>query len=368
MDNKQITSLSSYEITSTLVGTVVGVYILSAASSVTKNAQQDGWISMFLGVLYPIYIVFIAGYIIKKHPKDNILTLSKKYLGATIGNIFNFAFLLQFILYLTFMIASIINMLRTYNITFLSPMNTIFIIVVIAAYAASKGIKTIAKINVIALYLLLSLMIFSLATLGKGSLLNLMPVGGSGIINILKDTEESFHSYATIEILLLIHPFAKENKLVRNAALKAVLLISLMYTWIIFITIFYLGIELIPKTFWPSITVFHSIHIPLINNFVTVFMLLWNILFLKSIANEYFVVAFILSHYVKTNMKKICLFICPVMIYLSLLFSRNPELVEYFNASATYILIFNIIYITAIGLLIFFKQKKINNSIKEISK
>jgi len=175
------------------------------------------------------------------------------------------------------MTATIINMLRTYNITFLSPIKAVFVMVTICGYAASKGIKTLAKMNIIVFYLVLILFIISLVPLKEGSLLNIMPVGGSGILNIVKSVEKSFHSYATIEILLLIHPFAEESKLVKNAALKAVLLISIIYTYIIFITIYFLGVELIPSSFWPSMLVFHGIHIPLINNFVTLFMLLWGI-------------------------------------------------------------------------------------------
>lgn len=364
MDKKQVDSLTSYEITFTIIGSVIGVYILSAAGSVTKNAFQDGWISMLLGGIYPLYVVFIASYIIKKYPKENILTLSKKYLGVILGNILNFTFLLQFIFYVTFMVATMISLLRTYNITSLSTIRTIFFMVTIGAYAASKGIKTIVKINVIAFYCMLLLIIISLAPLKDGSILNIMPVGGSGVINILKDASKSFQSYATIEILLLIHPFAKEGVCVKNAAFKAVLLICIIYTWIIFITIYYLGIELIPQTFWPSIIVFHSIHIPLINNFVTIFMLLWTLIFFKSIANQYFVVAFILKDFFKINIQNLCLFMWPPVLYLSFLFSSNVKYSEYFSSSAVFILIFNLIYVSIIGLLIFIKQKKIFNAMK----
>jgi spore germination protein len=365
MDNKQTNSLTSYEITFTLIGTVIGIYLLKAAGDVTKNAQQDGWISMLLGGLYPLYIVFIASYIIKKHSKDNILTLSKKYLGTIIGNILNFVFFLQFLFYLTFVVASIINMLRTFNISFLPPLKTAFVIVTVGAYAASKGIKTIAKINVIAFYFLLFLVILSLIPLKDGSLFNVMPVGGSGIMNIFKGVGASFQSYSTIEVILLIHPFAQKNVSVKTAALKAVLLICIIYTWFIFITIFYLGIDLIPKSFWPSIMVFQSIHIPLINNFVTVFMLLWATIFFKSISTQYFFVTFIIGDYTKVNIQKICLFIWPVIVFMSLLFSKEPKYNEYFSSLAIYIVIFNLSYFTIIALLIFLKQKKVKSHIKQ---
>jgi len=362
MDKKQSNSLTSYDITFILVGTVIGVYISSAAVNITKNAQQDGWISMLLGAIYPLYIVFIASYIIKKHPKDNILILSKRYLGNILGNILNIIFLTQFVFYIAFVTSSIIRTLRTYSITLLSPMKTALVLVVIAAFAASKGIKTVAKINIVVFYFILALAIFSMMALKEGNMLNVMPIGGAGAINILKGAEKSFYSYTSIEILLIIHPFAQENKVIKSAAFKAVFIICFIYTWIVFITIFYLGIEVINLSYWPSIMVLHSVHLPLINNFVTVFMLFWNMIFLKSITNQYYIITLILNDFTKINIKKICLFIWIPLVYLSLLFYREPKFSEYFSASAIYILIFNISYVTIIALLIFLNQKKIKKS------
>lgn len=362
MNKKQMSSLTSYEIIFILVGTVIGIYLLRATGDVTRAAMQDGWISMLIGGIYPLYIVFIASYIIKKHPKENILALSKKHLGIILGNTLNFIFLLQFILYLSFMIPAIISMLRTYSISQLSPIKTTIILATIAAYAASKGIKTLAKINVIIFYVLLVMIMFSIASLKDASFLNIMPVGGSGVTNILKGVGESFQSYNGIEILLLIHPFAKESVKVKNVALTAVFIIIIIYVWMVFITIYYLGVDIIPLTFWPSIILYNSIHVALFNDFVSVFMLIWTLVFLKSMSNQYFVVSFILKDFIKINLQKICLFILPVIVCLSLLFSSNPKYNDYFSASAVYILLFNIGYVTIIGLLIFIKQKKINNS------
>lgn len=364
MDKKQINSLTSYEITFILVGTVIGVDLLSNASNITKMAHQDGWISMLVGAIYPLYIVFIGTYIIKIHPKDNILIISKIYLGNILGTILNVIFLTQFVFYIAFVTSSIIRTLRTYNITLLSPMKAALVLVAIAAFAASKGVKTVAKINIVVFFFILALAIFSMMALAEGNILNVMPIGGAGVINILKGAEKSFYSYTSIEILLLIHPFAQESKLIKSAAFKAVFIICFIYTWIVFITIFYLGIEVINLSYWPSIMVLHSVHLPLINNFVTIFMLFWNMIFLKSITNQYYIITLILNDFSKINIKKICLFIFPIVIYFSLIFLNSDKFKDAFAASAVYFLIFNLSYVTILALLIFFKEKKINNSMK----
>ena len=368
MDKKQINSLTSYEITFLLVGTVVGVDLLAVAGNVTKIAHQDGWISMIIGSIYPLYIVLVGSYIIKIHPKENILVLSKKYFGNIFGNILNFIFLLQFISYISYITSAIIDMLRTYNVTFLSPIKAAFVLVAIGAFAVSKGIKPVAKINLIVFSFILALALLSAMALNDGNILNTMPIGGVGIKNILRGAEKSFYSYTPIEILLLIHPYAQESKLVKNAAYKAVFIICALYTWIIFICIVYLGVEIISLSYWPSIMVLHSIHIPLINNFVTIFMLFWNMIFFKSITNQYFIITFILNDLTKVSIKKLCLFIWPMVVYFSLIFLNNKRVKELFQASAIYFLIFSVSYVTIIAIFIFFKQKSIKNSMKQISK
>lgn len=364
MDKKQINSLTSYEITFILVGTVIGVDLLSVSRDITKLSHQDGWISMLVGAIYPLYIVFIGNYIIKIHPKDNILILSKRYLGNILGNILNVIFLTQFVFYITFITSSIIRILRTYNITLLSAMKAGLVLVSIAAFTASKGIKTVAKINIVVFYLILALAIFSMMALTEGNILNVMPIGGAGVINILKGAEKSFYAYTSIEILLVIHPFVQERKIIKGAALKAVFIICLIYTWIVFISIFYLGIDVINLSYWPSLMVLHSVHLPLINNFTTIFMLFWNMIFLKSITNQYFIITLILNDFTKINMKKLCLFIFPLVIYFSLVFLNSDKFKEVFATSAVYFLIFNLSYVTILGILIFFKEKKINKSMK----
>ncbi len=51
----------------------------------SKIAKQDSWISVLLGALYPLYITFVTSYIRKKHPKEDILDLSKKFMVIYLG-------------------------------------------------------------------------------------------------------------------------------------------------------------------------------------------------------------------------------------------------------------------------------------------
>ncbi|MCS4463814.1 spore germination protein [Clostridium botulinum] len=55
--------LTEMQFTLILIGSMMGVGILSLPNDVIKISKQDGWISVLLGSVYPLYIVFIANYL-----------------------------------------------------------------------------------------------------------------------------------------------------------------------------------------------------------------------------------------------------------------------------------------------------------------
>lgn len=83
----------------------------------------------------------------------------------------------------------------------------------------------------------------------KGSLLNIEPVFGNGIVNIGKSSLDSTYQYAGMEIYLLIYPYVLGNINKQKLAYKAAFITALIYTWITFVTIYSLGIDIIPKSF-----------------------------------------------------------------------------------------------------------------------
>ncbi len=92
MVNNEEDFLTEHQLTLILIGCMVGVGILSLPKYIVKIAKQDSWISVLLGALYPLYITFVTSYIRKKHPKEDILDLSKKIYGNILGKILNLIF------------------------------------------------------------------------------------------------------------------------------------------------------------------------------------------------------------------------------------------------------------------------------------
>ena len=280
--------MTTSELTFTLVGSVLGVALLSLPNDVIKYAKQDGWISCILGALYPTYMIFTADYMCKRFPKDNILKLSKRHLGGFLGTILNIIFISYFCFLATEIASSVSNVVRVHMTPFITNCKFLSVFFLAPAFIAYKGVKTLGKVNELFFYLTIAIVLIPIAVLKYGLLLNLMPVFGSGMINIIKSAGQSIYSYCGIEILFLIYPYLQNSKDLKRAGLKSVFILIFIYTWFTFTVIYYLGIDIIPKFLWSTIVTAEAIKLPIINNFRYIFMVLFSFIMLKSVANHYY--------------------------------------------------------------------------------
>ena len=279
MEKKNL--LTPNEVTFILIGIMLDVTSANLPNEVMV-AKQDGWISALIGSIYPLYVALLAIYVSGKHPKENILVLSKKYLGKNLGTILNVLFLLSFFSYFPPLISSVGIITRTEVAPTLTPLKIYVVIFFLAAYAASKGIKVLGRICTISFLMVLAIMLPTIFILTQGSYLNISPIFGSGIVNILKGSLASTYDYSLLELIFLIYPFINDSSKIKSSALKAVGFTAIIYTWITFITIYYMGKDIIPKTIWSFFTVTEAVQVEVINNFRYVFAFFWTIIAIKS--------------------------------------------------------------------------------------
>ncbi|GAA0179782.1 spore germination protein [Clostridium sediminicola] len=355
--NKQENLLTQNQLTFLLFSFVVGTGILKLPNAVVETAGQDAWISAIIALIYPIYLILIASYIINKHPKENILSLSKKYFGSLLGSILNFIFMMEFLITTVLIVSDFIILIKTYIVNFLTPLKIAIVAIFITAYGAYKGLKVLGKTSELISYIFIVVILFSISALKYGRILNLQPFLSSGLSNILKATITTGYSYHGWEALLLFYPYVEDTKAIKKSALKAVGLTGIIYVWVIFVTIFYLGIDIIPKSYWSFILVYESIHVPIINNFRYIFMFVWILISLRTSAVNYFAVAFNLNHLTKIDIKKLCLFIYPFVFYLSLKLLDRILRAKIVELSIPVFIIFDLIFFTLTALLIRIKNK-----------
>jgi spore germination protein (amino acid permease) len=340
-----------------IVGTMIGTAILSLPNQMAKAASQDGWISVLIGGIYPLYIVSLAIYISKRFPNDDILSVSKKCFGKFIGSIAAMLFSLQFFIDMASVTAGFTNVSRVYIVPFLTPIKLIVIILLIGLYGTYQGLKIIGRINEVVFYFMILVLFIPLIALRDGSVLNVSPFLGSGVNNILKGSMQAGFAFIGVEIIFLIYPSVSEKEKIKGAALKSVAIIAFIYTFITFMTIFYIGPDVILKPHWSVMVLNETVNLPFINSFRFIFMYLWSVIIFKTVINMYYSVTYGISNsFIKLNQQRICFIIYPVFVYVVYRYGNEGIRRQVIGRFGPAIGIFNLVFITLIAIIVHFKK------------
>jgi len=364
MNKAQNTFLTPSQFTFTIVSILIGSDSLYLPNAIIRAAKQDSWISCILGAIYPIYMIIIANYICNKFPKDNILILSKKYFGNFCGNILNFIFISFFLFVVTAELSGFSYVFRVYSTPFLKDYQVFLVALIPITYICYKGIKPLGRLNEVGFWITIPLFLLLLPALKDGSFSNLMPVFGSGLTNIVIGSKETVYSYSGIEMLVLIYPFLKDKKKLFKCSIVGLAIVVCIYTIIIFLTIFYLGIETSPTYLWPVLSLADSIKISLINSFRFIFITVWSFVAFKCIATYYFATSYGFNQSIKKiPAETFALLLYPLVILISFLYKNQSIRESYINRFSSFYIIFNIIFISTVALLIHFKKGVKNEKI-----
>lgn len=356
-DNK----ITHHQFMYTIIGTMIGVGIISLPNRLAEISKQDGWISAMVGIWYPLYIVLLSIYISKKFPEDNILSLSKKCFGKYVGSLLSLIFSIQFFLDLIFATSGLINLARLEMVQFLTLSKLAIIILILGLYGTFLELKIIGRINEAVFYLLVVFLFFPLIALKDGSILNVSPVLGSGIKNILKGSIESGFSYLGVEVILLIYPNVVDKNRLKSAALKSVLIISFIYTYITFLTIYYAGPDIVIKPYWSVLMLNEAINLPFINSFRFIFMYMWLIILFKTVINVYYSFTYGISNsFLKLNIKKICFIVYPCALFAVNRIENEAERRYLAGKVTKYVIIFNLIFLSILAVIVHFRKGEKN--------
>lgn len=349
--------LTPIQFTTILTSALIGGVLLYLPNEIAAISQQDSWISCLLGSLYPLYIVIIANYTCKKFPRDNILKLSKKCFGKICGTILNFIFISFFLFALTAELSGFSFVYIVYSTPFLKSYQLLLVTLIPIAFISYKGIKTLGRFHEVGFFITILSIFLLLPVLKYGSILNLMPVFGSGFTNIIKGSKDTINNYAGMEMIFLIYPFLQDSKKLLKYGIVATAITTSIFTLVVLATIFYLGVETTQTYLWPVLSLADSINIPVINSFRFIFIPIWAFVVFKCISTYYFAVSYGLNQSIKKiSAQKFTLLLYPLIILISLLY-KNPTMQrDYPYKLGIFYMIFNLVFISTIAIIIHFKK------------
>jgi spore germination protein (amino acid permease) len=336
----------------------IGVGILSLPHVVQESAKGDGWIStIFAGVAVQVMLV-IYWQLLRRFPTLTYTEITKKILGSFLGKLLNVFIYMNFMLVgglATILFIKVINL-------WLLPLTPVWIISILiltaCIYLAISDLKIIARFFVLAFSLILLLWFTSvLSWFTPKEFQYVLPIGSSGLINILMGSNNSLLAMLGFEVLLFLFPFIIENKKgVFKTISIANLFITLFYTYFIFITLISFSTVQLTQMREPILNLLRGISYKMVDRVDLIFLSVWIVPMATSIISYLFAASKSLNLEKKYYPKAVLL--NGFILFLITLIPNDDAIVTLFNQYVSYLSYVVVFLIPTLLLILSFLMKK----------
>ena len=344
-------SITKFQLFFVLIQSQIGIGLLSLPNVVHKSAKGDGWLSIILAGVVVQFLLFVYWSLLKRFPNDEFTQITQKILGRTLGKIINI------ILYFYFIMTgsiSIILMVKLINLQLLplTPGWMISLLILSACiYLTISNLKIIARFFVLATTLIILLLFITLFTFVLPKEIQfILPVGSSGIKNILIGSNSALISMVGFEGLLFLYSFIiHNNKGVLKTISMANIFVTGFYTFIVFICLISFSPDQLNQIREPVTYLFRGLSFKMFTRIDFIFLSLWMVPMTTSIIAYLFLASKSISNEKKSYKKTVV--INGIVIFLISLIPHTDEITTLFSKYLSY-LSYSVIFVIPVLLLI----------------
>lgn len=298
-----------------IISAALIIAIVSMPSNLSKSAQQNGYISVIVGNIYPLFILLASNYIDKKTNHKSIFEISNQLYGKIFSSIFFTIYLALFFTVFSSILAGFSNILTISICAHLKPSFIMVPTLILITLVSLLGLTMAGRICEFYFYISFPVLIVTIFLLPKGSITNILPINIT-IKDLVRSVPETFFSFSCFEISFFIIDKITGKRDTFKSAFFVSLFIGFIYLLNTFIIIYVLGFELTSILEYPLLYIIQAIEIPIISNFLSLVFLLWSLIALKGLLTYSYITSEILSKITKISYKKACIIISIfVLIY-----------------------------------------------------
>lgn len=244
---------------------------------------RDTWLAAFisssLGILWLVFLVM-------KTSDEKFSTIMKKPAGKIVGFVL-FIFLIEAAI---LMIYDFMNFFRTLLLPKTPPVVFSVVLVLLCAYALSKGFETVARLSTI--FISFNFVLITLGLLGsvnKIKIANILPVLENGIKPPLRGALFQFSNFGQMLALysLPVNISAKDSKVKASLAVVIIyLLIAVLSTELVSL----FGVEEVRRIIYKLFEIFRFVNIKNFVRIETAFIPLWFTTFFIKVSILYYAI------------------------------------------------------------------------------
>lgn len=331
-----INSISKLQLYFFIIQSQIGIGLLALPNVVRGTAKGDGWISTLIAGIAVQITLIIYWLLLKKYPNAIYTEITKKILGKYVGKFCNVFIYLYFI-----MIGSLACVLFIRSVTLwllpLTPMWVLSLIIILSSiYLTISDLRIISRFFVLASVLIILLFLLSFFTFYIPKEFRfILPVGHSGVKNILLGSHKSLLSMLGFESLLLIFPYVLDSeKEILKTVSFANFSVTIFYTFFTFLCLISFSPTQLLQIREPVLYLFKVISFEMLDRLDLIFLSVWIVPMTTSVINYLFLSAKSISNE-KTYKKNV--FISGILIFIITILPFDEDQLVLFDKYVTYL-------------------------------
>ncbi|MCY6958660.1 GerAB/ArcD/ProY family transporter [Clostridium brassicae] len=344
--------------TAIILSSFIGVGIVSLASETSKKAHQCSWISVLMSGTFPLIILLISSYVDKKMNHADFSYILENLYGKFLRQIFLFMFLINPILLQCLVISGYIEVLKLSISVYIPSILILLLLILIIMYTTTKNLTILGRLCELSLYFTLPLLFVPLLYINNGNKTYLMPYFENAKA-IIFAMPASFQAYSGAEISFFLFAFISNRKNTIKHNLFPAGMVTLLYTFITAITVYFFGWTLTSKTDYSLLFVFKLVRPAIFSDFTSFFMIIWSTAILITLSVEQFMMSYCISKIFNLDYKKTNYINIPIILLLSLITTMNKDFrIQILKPLYTYVSILIFIWCIVTFIVTFFKTRK----------
>jgi spore germination protein AB len=153
----------------------IGVGVLGYQRIIAKFAGYDSWIAVIIAAVFIHILIWMIYYVLDNGGGD-IVTIHKTLFGGMLGNLFNLALVLYFLLWSITVVRTYIEVIQVWMFPTLSTWKIAIVFLVLTYYVVSSGFRTVTGICFLGVVIPLGLIFLLIYPLEFTHFSNLLPL------------------------------------------------------------------------------------------------------------------------------------------------------------------------------------------------
>lgn len=291
--------------------------------NLVSTVGHDIWLVVLLSGMISTFFSFIISGFLKRYSDKSIYEINKLLYGKYLGCIFNFIFT-SYILFSSILYIRLINnAAKTVFLKYTPSLIFTFFFLIPSVYLVYYGLKPICRFSNIIIIIIISLYLYFFILHKYYRLTFIMPIGCSGLSNILNACLPASFLYFTPELVLIIYPFITDKTNVSKSLFISNIISTIMLTSIALVITMYFGENMLKILHMPLVSLSRAFSGPITERVDLLFMGIWFPAMTLSFNTYYFSCYHVLGSIFKIKNKFILLVILTTFCALLSRLPRN---------------------------------------------